>query len=42
VDQIGELDLMEEIRKVRKEMGGPFFNKKDNQELKKKHREFQR
>jgi hypothetical protein len=30
VDQMSELNLMEEIQRCREEMGGPFFNKREN------------
>ena len=33
VEDMSQLDLMEEIRKCREELGGPFFNKKENQSL---------
>jgi len=34
VEELESLDLMEEIIRCREEMGGPFFNKKENLSLK--------
>lgn len=31
---MSKLNLMEEIEKYKKEMGGPFMNKKENKRLK--------
>lgn len=30
---MSQLNLMEEIQRCREEMGGPFFNKRENQRL---------
>ena len=42
VEEMEKLDLEEELRKVQKEMGGPFFNKKDNRKWRKEQEKFNR
>ena len=31
IEQMSQLSLLEEIEKCKQEMGGPFFNKRENQ-----------
>lgn len=42
VEDLSKLNLLDEIRKCREELGGPFFSKRENLKLKKEQEQFRK
>ena len=39
VEQLSQMNLMDEIQRCREELGGPYFNKRENQKFRQQHHE---